>query len=368
MEIKISQKELNKVITSVSKFTKNDGNMPILAGILIKVEKDKVTFSASNLETQIYMDTKDLEIVEVGEILVTARLLIDFVKKTPTNTMVNIKATENGEVLIKCGKSKIKLLYLPANEFPEIQINTTEANIKIKSNELRSFITHTTFAAATSDIKPIFKGCLIEVIDNMCTFVALDGYRMAIKSSQIEADGNVSAVVPANYLNTLLKVLENDEEEVEIGISDGQIFFRLENILIASTLIDGKFLDYKGILKTSNNVIKVKVKADEFKGCIDRASLISNVDKNNLIIIDINDKRMSIDASSEYGSVKEEAEVEANGNVKIGFNSKYISDVLKVLDSETVELDIYGPTSPCFIKKADVIDYSYMILPVRLNA
>lgn len=268
---------------------------------------------------------------------------------------------------INCLNSEIKILGNSADEYPDNTFENEGNSFEIKSESLKDLIRYTYFAAAQENLKPIFTGCLIEIRNNLCTFVALDGYRMAVKKESIEFDGEVSVVVPSKTLLEILRIIEEDKGEVEITVSESHISFKLENTIIISNLLDGKFMDYEGIIKT-NFVTVVKADPSDIRDSVERASLLARDDKNNLVVLDIKDGSMQINSASEYGNVEENVSVEKEGeDLKIGFNSKYLLDFLRVTGNETIAFKLVGKNSPCFINEEGKEDYIYMVLPVRIS-
>jgi len=173
--------------------------------------------------------------------------------------------------------------------------------------------------------------------------------------------------VPSKALLEILRIIEENKEDIEITVSESHISFKIENTTIISNLLEGKFMDYEGIIK-DNFVTVVKAEASDIRDSVERASLLAKDDKNNLIILDIRDKSMQINSASEYGNVEENLSVEKAGeDLKIGFNSKYLLDFLKVIDSEKISINLIGKNNPCFITEEENKDYIYMVLPVRIS-
>jgi DNA polymerase-3 subunit beta len=193
---------------------------------------------------------------------------------------------------------------------------------------------------------------------------------MAVRKESIDYDGEISIVVPAKTLFEIYRIIEENEDETEIVVSESHISFKVDNTIIISNLLEGKFIDYEGIIK-DNYVSVVKVNTGEIRDSIERASLLAREDKNNLIILDIKDLGMKIYSASEYGNVEENIYIDKEGeDIKIGFNSKYLLDYLKVIDSEMISLNLIGKNNPCFIKEENgenKENYIYMVLPVRIS-
>ena len=366
MKIKINQNELNKSINIVQKAVSSRTTLPILSGVLIEATNNKLIMTATDLDLGI-KTYSDCEVIEEGSIVVHAKLLGDFIRKLPTNSIVNIETSQNNSIEIKCLNSEINILGNSSSEYPDNTFDNEGNSLEIKSDSLKKLIKYTCFAAAQENIKPIFTGCLIEIKNNICTFVALDGFRMAIKKEPIEFNGEISAVVPSKTLLEMLSILEENKRNTIITLSNNHISFKIENTTIISNLLDGKFIDYEGILK-DNYITVIKIDNNDLKNSIERASLLAKDDKNNLIILDINNEKMQINSASEYGNVEEINSIEKEGeNIKIGFNSKYILDALKVIDNQFITMNLIGKNNPCFIKEFNNDNYIYMILPVRIS-
>jgi DNA polymerase-3 subunit beta len=366
MKLKINQIELNKLINIVQKAVSSRTTLPILSGIMIEAKDNKLIMTATDLELGIKIYAC-CEVIEEGSIVVHARLLGDFVRKLPSHLSVDIETTQNNNITIKCLNSEINILGNSASEFPDNTFDNEGTTFAVNSESLKGLIKYTYFAAAQENIKPIFTGCLIEIKKNICTFVALDGYRMAIRKEPIKYDGELSAVVPSKTLVEILRIIEENKVDTLITLSGTHISFKVENTVIISNLLDGKFIDYEGILKDNYKTV-LSVSNSDFRDCIERASLLAKDDKNNLIILDIKEDNMQILSASEYGNVEEIVAVEKEGeDMRIGFNSKYILDVLKVIEDEKITMNLIGKINPCFIKQENKDNYIYMILPVKIS-
>lgn len=366
MKIRINQNELNKNINIVQKAVSARTPLPILSGILIEAKNNTLTLTATDLDLGI-KTYSPCEIEEEGSIVVQAKLIGDFVRKLPSNTYVNIETKENNNMEIKCLNSEINILGNSADEYPENTFDNDGNSFTMKSESLKSLIKYTYFAAAQENIKPIFTGCLIEIKNNLCTFVALDGYRMAVKKEPIEFDGEVNVVVPSKTMLEILRIIEENNEDTVITVSESHISFKIDNTIIISNLLEGKFIDYEGIIK-DNYVTVIKTRTNDLRDSVERASLLAKDDKNNLIILDVKDNHMQINSQSEYGNVEENIDIEKQGeDLRIGFNSKYLLDFLKVIEEETVVLNMIGKNNPCFLNENGKTDYVYMVLPVRIN-
>jgi DNA polymerase-3 subunit beta len=366
MKITVKQNELSKALSIVQKVVSSRTTMPILSGILIEAENNKLNLTATDLELGI-KTIIDCEIEEEGSIVVNARLLSDFVRKLPSKADISINTDKYNKMELKCIKSDFVILCNSADEYPDNTFYNEGENIKISGNSLKKFIKYTSFAAAQDNIKPIFTGCLIEIENNVCSFVAIDGYRLSIKKESINYDGKLEVIVPSKSLQEVYRILEEEDQDIEMVISNTHISFIFDETTIISNLLEGDFIKYRDIIK-EGYVTKVNINTLSLKDSIERVSLLAKEDKNNLIIMTIENNNIMIESTSEYGNAEENIEVEITGeNIKIGFNSKYILDLLRIVEEKELTMFFQGNLNPCIIKIREKEDFTYLVLPVRIS-
>lgn len=367
MRITISQKDLNKGLNIVQKAVTAKTSMPILSGILLEAYDNKLFFTATDLEIGINTYV-DCEVIETGAIVVQSKLLGDFIRKLPNNAIISIKTTENNSMDIKCLNSDFNILCNSEKEFPKNTFENDGIKFNINSDTLKKLIKYTSFAVSQDNSKPVFTGCLLESKDGKCNFVALDTFRMAVKTEDVNLQEDVYTIIPSKALNEVIRILEDGICDVGLIISESHISFKIENTTVISCLLEGKFIDYKSLLKTEY-ISKITINTNELKNSIERVSLLAREDKNNLIIFDIKENTMQINSNSDVGKAEEFIVLKGKeGNdLKIGFNSKFISDVLKIVETEEIEMKFMGNINPCFITEAGKTDFNYMALPVRIS-
>lgn len=367
MKILINQKDLIKSINIVQKAVTNRSSLPILSGILMQAYNNKLLLTATDLELGIKTHI-DCDVIEEGEIVINSKLIGDIIRKFPNNANINIKTTDKNTLEIKCLNSDINILTNSAKEFPTNTFANDGIKFTIKSDTLKRLTKYTSFAVSQDNTKPIFTGCLLEIKNNECTFVGLDIFRMSVKTEILNNNDNISVVIPSKVLNEISRIIEDDTCNIDIIISESHISFIMENTTIISNLLDGKFLDYKSLLK-NEFISSFKINVSDLKNSIERVSLLSREDKNNLMIIDIIDDDLKINSTSEFGNAEEHISItdKKGDDLKIGFNSKYIMDVLKVVETEEIYMKFMGNINPCFIYEEDNDNFKYMVLPVRIR-
>lgn len=368
MKLTISQKELSKAINIVQKAVSTKTPMPILNGILIEAVGNKLYLTATDLELGIKTFV-DCDVVEEGSIVVQSRLLGEFVRKLSSNASVIISTDDKFRMEIKCLNSEFNISGESAVEYPTNTFDNNGIAFNINSAVLKRLIKYTSFAVSQDIMKPVFTGCLFEVKNNKCFFVALDGHRMAVKSEELNLNlEEISTIIPSKALNEVTKILDEDDCEIEIILSDSHISFNIDNTTIISSLLEGKFIDYNGLIK-DEFFTKIKVNTAEFRDSVERAALLAREDKNNIVLFNIKENTIQINAVSDIGQAEEFIVLKnvEGSDIRIGFNPKYIVEVLRIIDSEEIEINFLGIMNPCFIKESDNDSFKYMVMPVRTN-
>jgi DNA polymerase-3 subunit beta len=229
-------------------------------------------------------------------------------------------------------------------------------------------IKQTSFSASIDESRGIITGVLIEFSKDSINMVALDGFRMAIRTEKINNDIDKKIIIPSRILNEIYKIIiDQEEKNINILLNEKNIIIEIENTVITSRLMEGDFINYKEIIP-KNYTCKIKLNKNDLYNSIERASLLAREGKNNLIKIKIEDKKMIITSRSEEGAVHEEVYIEKEGDeLEIGFNSKYILDILRNIEDEEIYFEFISNISPCLVRPLDGFKYEYLLLPVRIS-
>lgn len=368
MKFSCNQQQLTKALNIAAKAVTNHTTIPILKGFLLTAEETGILKIASS-DLDLSIETKiPVSVSEPGSIVVSARLFGDIIRKLP-NEEIQVEESENN-VTIKCISSEFRIVGQPSDEFPGIMEAQETNAILLKTELLKEMIRKTSFSASIEEAKGIITGVLFEMKKDSLTLVALDGFRMAVAKEYIGNEEEKNIVIPARILNEINKILgESSEEEfVKIILDDKKAIFILENTKIVLRLLEGDFIRYKDILPKENQC-RLKINRGEFLESIERASLLAKEGKNNLIKLSISEDKIIITSRSEEGNVKEEVFIEKEGtDLEIGFNAKYIIDVLKAVSEEELIMEFNNGVSPCLIKPMEGEAFEYLVLPVRISA
>ncbi|SHK00507.1 DNA polymerase III subunit beta [Paramaledivibacter caminithermalis] len=366
MKIICSQKQLSTAVNIVQKAVSTKTTLPILKGILLEAKNNKLKLVGNDLDIGIenYIETK---IVQEGSIVISSKIFGDIIRKLP-DADIEIEVDDQNNVFIRCENSDFKLVGQSAVEFPELPYVKEENTYIISQDLFKNMIRQTIFATSQDETRPILTGSLIEIKNRNILMVAIDGYRLALRKAYLNIDIGNKAVVPSKTLNEVNRILGNETEgNIFISFTDKHILFTIDKTRIISRLLEGEFINYNQIIPKEYKS-KVKVKTKELLDSIERASLLAKEGKNNAIKFSIKDDIMNVSSNVDIGSVNEEVNIELEGeDLDIGFNSKYLLDALKVIDSEEIFLEFTTSVSPCVIKPTDNENYIYLVLPVRLS-
>ena len=358
-------KALNSVVRGVAvKTTK-----PVLEGILIRTNDNEIKLTTSDLEIGIEY-IMECEVKEHGATVVNAIMFSEIIRRLP-DTEISITLNEKNLLEIECEGSLYKLATMNPDEFPELPKIDVENSIQLDQNNLKNMIKKTIFAVSNEENRPIFTGCLFEIENNKLNIVAVDGFRLALRSMYLQNNVNdFNAVIPGKTLNEVNKILTDSFETVKIGVAKNQAVFEMENCKLVTRTLDGQFLNYKNVIP-SNWETRIKVNKNNLQDSFERVSLISassiEKEKKYPVKVNVDIGKITISCTNQTGDAKEEIYVETEGkNLEIGFNPKYFLDCLKSIDDEEVHVNFGSDISPCIVKPIENNDYVYMILPIKI--
>ena len=368
MKFTCSQQTMTKALNTVSKAVSNRTTLPVLKGILLEAKNDgKLVMSASDLEISIRKEI-DAEIIEAGSTVVGSKLFSDIVRKLP-NEEISVETIDDGTVSVRTNSSEFTVVSFPVDEFPKIgEKEETDTQLIFDKNIFKDMVRKTSFAASIDESKGILVGILTEIGKDSVSMVTLDGFRLALSRENMISVEENSFIISAKVMNEISKIISEDEIEDDLSISMGtkKATFTIGTTEVMLRLMEGEFIRYKDIIPKDNDIDVIVGKTILLES-IERASLLAREGKNNLIKMALKNDLLTITSRSEEGNVKEEIVVEKTGNdLEIGFNSKFVIDVLKAIDDEEILMKFKTGTSPCLVTPVDGNSYEYLILPVRI--
>ncbi|NLD19728.1 MAG: DNA polymerase III subunit beta [Clostridiales bacterium] len=368
MKFTCNQQILAKALNTVSKAVSTRTTLPILKGILIEAKKEgTITLTASDLEISIKKKI-NANIEEEGSIVVASKLFGDIIRKLP-NEEIFIEETEEDSILIKTDSSEFKVVNLSVDEFPKIgDKEDTNDELLFNGEIFKDMVRKTSFAASIDETKGVLVGVLTEINNESVNMVALDSYRLALACEKMTSSNQRKFIIAAKIMNEIGKIItdENKEDDIKISLGEKRAIFTIGDAEVVLRLMEGDFIKYRDIIPQDNSTI-ITVSKELLQESIERASLLAKEGKNNLIKMTLKSNLMTITSRSEEGNVKEEIIMEKKGeDIEIGFNSKFIIDVLKAIEDEEISMNFKTGTSPCVVRPVEGNAYEYLILPVRI--
>ena len=371
MKIICEKEKLLKAINAVVRGVPTRTTMPILEGIYLQTNSNKIKLTTYDLELGIEFII-DAIVEEEGNTVVNATMFSEIIRKLP-DSEIKLEINQNKLLVIECEGSLYKLSTMNPEEFPELPKIDVEKSLEMEQIDLRNMVKKTIFAVSNEENRPIFTGCLFEVNNNLLNIVAIDGFRMGwVTKILTKETENFKAVIPGKTLNEVNKILTDSYDNIKIGISTNQSIFEMENCKIVTRLLDGEFLNYQSVIP-QNWETRIRVNKNILQGCLERVSLISSSsiekEKKYPVKLTVDVGKITISCTNQTGDAKEEMFVETEGqNLEAGFNPKYFLDALRAIDDPEVFVDFGTSISPCIVRPTEENgDYIYMVLPIRMK-
>lgn len=375
MKFRILNDTFVEAVNNVNRALSTKTPMPILKSIKLDVTNEgiELTASDSNITIKQFIPALQsnvhiIEIDEVGSAAVPGKLLLEVLRKA-NDKFVEITMFDEKIVHINFKNVNFALNCLDVREYPNINLVTTNTPLEIDSEKLQEIIHQTVIAVSTTESRPILTGVNFKIQNNILTCVATDSYRLSQKTVAFDYDlPDINIVVPGKSLLELEKILATTKGMVQIHITNNLISFTMDNITFQSRLLDGSYPETSRLIPKEFGLTQTYNRS-ELIDIIDRVSLLSREGATNIIKFDIYEDKTIISLDSpEIGKVVEEVQpIKQEGSlIRIGFNSKYLLDALKILNDEEVTIKFTGEVRPFVIQTQDdsVIQ---LILPVRIE-
>ena len=337
---------------------------------LIYFNAENNSLSLTSFDGEITIKTSvDAKVIEEGVMAVKADLISNIIRKLP-NEIIKIDLVAN-KINIRCKQSNFNLLVFEYYDREDINKPDTMA-IQIDNDKLKRSIAQTEFATTMDETKLALTGILFELREGYLNMVALDGYRVALKKIKLDYPTdfeNSEYIIPKRSLIEWSRII-NDNGISCLYKNDNDLMFVSANTTMLCKVIDKNYIDYRNIINDISET-SVVLEKKELINSLDRAQVLSDPGRANLIKVNISENHMVIKSNSEIGDVEEVIEIEQKGEgLDIAFNARYMQDGVKACDSDKIKLNFKSSLNPCLIypvdSKNEDEDYTYLVLPVRL--
>jgi DNA polymerase-3 subunit beta len=367
MKATIERAVLLKSLGHVQSVVERRNTIPILSNVLLEAREDgSLRLMATDLDLQVD-ETIQANVSQPGATTVSAHTFFDIVRKLPEGSQVEITAAE-GKMQVLAGRSRFNLSTLPRDDFPVIAEGDLPTRFELPGATLREIIEKTRFAISSEETRYYLMGIFFHVVDDQLRAAATDGHRLArvTVARPDGADGMPDVIVPRKAVAELYRLLEEVEGTVEISLSPTKVRFGLGSAILTSKLIDGTFPDYNRVIPTANDKL-LKLDPKSFSQGVDRVSTIAS-EKTRAVKMSVDRDKVTLSVTSpENGVATEElpADYGADG-LEIGFNAKYLLDILGEIEGDTVEVHLADAAAPTLLRENDKSNALYVLMPMRV--
>jgi DNA polymerase-3 subunit beta len=372
MKVTVERSELLKSLGHVHRAVERRNTIPILANVLVRAEKGKLSLKATDLDLEV-TDTVAAETAPAGATTVPAHMFYDIVRKLPEGAQIVLESSgDRAALTIRAGRSRFNLQTLPESDFPDLAPGEMTHKFPLKASALKRLIDKTQFAISTEETRYYLNGIYLHAAGPAqaptLRAVATDGHRLAQVEIELPngAAGMAGIIVPRKTVGEVLRLIEDDEAEVIIELSPGKIRFTVGEVTLTSKLIDGTFPDYARVIPAGNDK-ELIVDKKEFEAAVDRVSTVSS-ERGRAVKLSLSGGRLLLSVTNpDSGSATEELEVEYEADpIDIGFNSRYLLDIAAQIESEAAVLKLADPGSPTLIQDKDPHGALYVLMPMRV--
>ena len=367
MKATIERATLLKSLGHVQSVVERRNTIPILSNVLIEARDDgSIRLMATDLDLQVD-ESVPANVTQAGATTLSAHTLFDIVRKLPEGSQVELSAAD-GKMQVNAGRSRFSLSTLPRDDFPVIAEGELPTRFELPAATLRQVIEKTRFAISSEETRYYLMGIFLHVIDDQLRAAATDGHRLArvTLAKPDGADGMPDVIIPRKAVAELYRLLEELEGTVEISLSPTKVRFGLGNAVLTSKLIDGTFPDYNRVIPTANDKL-LKLDPKSFSAGVDRVSTIAS-EKTRAVKMSVDRDKVTLSVTSpENGLATEELPADyGSDGLEIGFNARYLLDILGEIDGDTVEVHLADAAAPTLLRENDKSNALYVLMPMRV--
>jgi DNA polymerase III subunit beta len=368
MKVTCERRELHEGLQTVARAVSGRSSLPILGNVLLDPGTDCLRLAATDLELGIER-LVPARVAEAEKITLPAKTLSEIVNVLPEAEVTIAADARAGDVVITCKRSEYRIHGLPAEEFPVLPEVGADAAFSLPERELRDMIRQTIVAASAEDTRPILTGVFTLVEDQTLTMVATDTHRLAYRQGTAsDAKGQVAAIIPARALSELSRVLDADSDQpVQVRFDKNQVLFGAERVTVVSRLIEGQFPKYEKVIPTEHTR-KLTIPKEDLLQAIRRVDVVAR-DNSHRVVFRTAGELLTLTAEAgDLGRAFEEIEVIREGDdIQIAFNARYVLDVLNVVDSEGLYLEMTEPLRPAVVRPVEGPNYLMVVMPMSLQ-
>ena len=372
MKFSIERGELLKAVNQAQSVVERRNTIPILANVLIEAEGDQVSFRATDLDIEV-VDNAPAKVERAGATTVSAVTLHEIVRKLPDGALVTLNDDgASGRLTVEAGRSNFSLATLPKEDFPIMASSEYDANFSVAGPVLRRLFDKSKFAISTEETRYYLNGVYMHVADSdgsqVLRCVATDGHRLARIDAELPdgAESLPGVIVPRKTVGELRKLLDDDDTEIAVSVSETKVRFAAPGITLTSKVIDGTFPDYTRVIP-GGNTRRLEVDAAEFAQAVDRVATVSS-ERSRAVKMSLDEDRLVLSViAPDSGAAEEELAVAyADDALEIGFNAKYLLEIASQVDRENAVFLFNSSGDPTLMREGNDETAVYVVMPMRV--
>ena len=372
MKFSIEKAVLNKAVSQAQSVVERRNTIPILSNVLIEATPEGVSFRATDLDTEV-VDRAPAVVERPGATTVSAALLNDIARKLPDGALVSIAFdAASGRVSVQAGRANFNLATLPREDFPIMASTEYTANFTAPAPVLRRLFDKSRFAISTEETRYYLNGVYMHVADGeggrSLRCVATDGHRLARIDAPLPegAEDMPGVIVPRKTVAELKKLLDDDEAQIAVSVSETKVRFANPTITLTSKVIDGTFPDYTRVIPRGNTR-RLEVDAADFARAVDRVATVSS-ERSRAVKLALDEDRLILSVNAPDAGVADEelAVAYADEPLEIGFNAKYLQEIAGQIDRENAVFLFNGSGDAALIREGGDDSAVYVVMPMRV--
>ncbi len=381
MKFTINRNSFINELSNVTRAVPAKATIPVLTGIKLSVTNEGVTLIGSDAEISIesFISIQDeqyqLNIEEVGELVITARLFNDIIRKLPTED-ITLESNDQFLLTITSGQAVFNLNGIDANTYPQLPEINEDQRLDLPTILFKDLINQTIFSASNQESRPILTGLHLTAGDKLLQGVATDSHRLSrreIPVTYAQSELNFdSMTIPKKTVTELTRIVQ-DDQTLQMIVAEKQVIFMVDNLIIYSRLLEGNYPDTQRLIPNENST-EIIVDSINFLSAIERASLMAHQGKNNAVQLTIEDQVVELSVhSNERGQANEEIETKSviGDNIKISFNPDYMKDALRSFGGSDIKIGFQSAVRPLLISSAsqdtDNDQLLQLLTPIRTH-
>ena len=369
MKFNVNQQDLQQALNYCQGVIEKRSTLPILSNILLDARNSKLTITATDLDLIFIHKINNIEVLEEGNTTTTSSIMYDIIRKFSSGKKINLTLNDTSKLHLESDQSIFNLNCINASEFPLTDENFNENEFTIKSKQLLKLLNKCKFSISNDETRHYLSGIYFHQTEveekKYLTAVATDSHRMSISKIRLDQDINFEPVIlPKKTIFQLCSLLDSYDGDVKISNIKSKVKFELNNSILISKLIDGKFPNYIQVIP-KNNQKKLEVDLKIFLDSVDRVASVS-LDKKDGVKFNLKKDTLNLSVNNtNSGDGKESLSVKFDHELEISFNSRYLIDVASQLDGERIELFLSESGSPALIKDPGDFDSIFVVMPMK---